>query len=92
MGRKQALNMKKTFQATGYEVIAADLEGDIDRLKPGHTRLILALGNEASGLSEDVLNLSDSRIRIPIEREKAESLNVATSGAILMYIAREASL
>jgi len=47
----------------------------------------LALGNEASGLSQLLLDLADHRLRIPIFQKKAESLNVAVCGAILMYLA-----
>ena len=50
-------------------------------------KLVLALGNEASGLSEELLALADDRLRLPTVREKAESLNVAACGAILMYLA-----
>jgi len=49
-------------------------------------KLLLALGNEASGLSDSVLNVSNHRLRVPIIREKAESLNVAACGAICMYL------
>ena len=52
-------------------------------------KLLLALGNEASGLSEALLNMSDYRLRIPTTREKAESLNVAACGAICMYLSSQ---
>jgi TrmH family RNA methyltransferase len=88
----EALNIMKSLKSAGFYVAAADLNGENDALHPGTANLILALGNEASGLSNEVVALSDTRIQIPIAREKAESLNVAASGAILMYLAREASL
>jgi TrmH family RNA methyltransferase len=71
----------------GYSVVAADLRGREDTTvlqKQG--KLMLVLGNEASGLSESVLNAADYRLKIPIAQGKAESLNVAACGAICMYL------
>jgi RNA methyltransferase, TrmH family len=56
----------------------------------GEGRRILALGNEAGGLSERLKHAADLRIRIPINRGAAESLNVAVSGAIAMYLMTKA--
>ena len=76
----------------GYKLIAADLDGSESYDFKGINRHILALGNEGSGLSGDTLNRCDHRIRIPIEESGAESLNVASSGAICMFILRPASV
>jgi len=50
---------------------------------------MLALGNEAAGLTKALLDEADYRLRIPMESKKAESLNVAACGAILMYLSSE---
>ena len=71
----------------GYSLVAADLGGVEDPSILHHqNKLLLALGNETSGLSDSVLNASDNRLRVPIIRGKAESLNVAACGAICMYL------
>ena len=44
---------------------------------------ILVLGNEAHGVSEEIINNSDVFVKIPIDN--IDSLNVAVAGAILMY-------
>ena len=81
------MELVKALKRDSYELVAADLEGDEDpSLLLGKKKLLLALGNEASGLSAAVLRAADSRIRIPIDQDKAESLNVATCGAICMYL------
>jgi len=78
-----------TLKHDGYKLVAADLEGDENpSLLQGKAKLLLALGNEASGLSSTVLRAADSRIRIPIGRDRAESLNVAACGAICMYLSQ----
>jgi TrmH family RNA methyltransferase len=84
------LNLVRKLQENGYAVIAADLAGpQAPSVLAGQKKLLLALGNEASGLSSELLEYSDYRIRIPTVREKAESLNVAACGAICMYLSSE---
>ena len=79
--------MVSELKQRGYFVVAADLDGQEDTSVLGkQDRLLLALGNEASGLSESVLQMADFRLRLPTLREKAESLNVAACGAICMYL------
>ena len=81
------LDLVKALQEKGYSLVAADLNGAVEPLVLYHqNKLLLALGNEAAGLSGALLKAADYRLRIPIVREKAESLNVAACGAILMYL------
>lgn len=47
-------------------------------------KLALVMGNEARGVSEQVLSLSDKRLYIPMPG-KAESLNVAIAAGILLF-------
>jgi len=44
----------------------------------------IVLGNEANGIKDEILSLTDVNVKIEID-EKLESLNVAIAGAILMY-------
>lgn len=81
------LDIVGELKSIGYTIIAADLNGEEDiSIFHGHDRLLLALGNEASGLSKAVLHTAGHRFKIPIDRDRAESLNVAVSGAICMYL------
>jgi TrmH family RNA methyltransferase len=75
------------MKSRGYSIVATALNGeDSISILSGLGKVVLALGNEAGGLSESVLRLSDYRCKIPIEGERIESLNVAACGAICMYI------
>lgn len=47
-------------------------------------RVGILIGNEANGLSEELSNLADKRVRIPMEGQ-LESLNAAVSAALFMY-------
>ncbi|MBW1858023.1 MAG: RNA methyltransferase [Deltaproteobacteria bacterium] len=81
------LEFVEKLKKIGYSLIAADLKGMKDpSMLYCQDKLLLALGNEASGLSESILNVSNHRLQIPIIRQQAESLNVAACGAICMYL------
>ncbi|MBI2979627.1 MAG: RNA methyltransferase [Chloroflexi bacterium] len=74
----------------GYFLIAAELSGVPEPSILYHqNKLLLALGNEAAGLSKAILDAADYRLRIPTVRGKAESLNVAACGAICMYLSSQ---
>jgi TrmH family RNA methyltransferase len=84
------LELIDELKLNGYCIIATDVGGveDTSTLRY-QSKLLLALGNEASGLSNSVLNMSHHRLRIPTVREKSESLNVAACGAICMYLSHD---
>jgi TrmH family RNA methyltransferase len=69
----------------GFQTVAMVLTGekthfDLDLRKP--TAVIV--GQEGSGLPDDILKDVDHRIRIPMA-ETIDSLNVAVSGAVFLY-------
>ncbi len=68
----------------GVEVIASCLHGAVP-LKEFHHRspFALILGNEGQGISEKLLALSSSKVKI--EMEGIDSLNVGVAAGILMY-------
>ena len=67
-----------------YKVIATEIKGSVDISTVSNIGShILILGNEAHGVSDELLKLSDLRVRIDIKN--IESLNVAIAGAIAMY-------
>jgi len=81
------LELVEELKHNGYSLVAADLGGAEDpSVLQCQNKLLLALGNEASGLSDSVLNASNHRLRVPTIQGKAESLNVAACGAICMYL------
>ncbi len=65
-------------------LIALDPDGE--PLRPGDLppRAILAFGAERQGLSQQLLDRADARVRLPM-REGVSSLNLATSVAAVLY-------
>jgi RNA methyltransferase, TrmH family len=83
------LKFAQELKEQGYSLVAADLGGvENPGILGKSAKTLLALGNEASGLTRSVLAISDCLLKIPINENKAESLNVAACGAILMYLAQ----
>ena len=77
--RKQILDALK-----GVPLICADMDGkDIFQFTPPE-RFCLCIGNEGSGISEEVSALADYTVKIPM-RATCESLNAAVSAGIAMY-------
>jgi TrmH family RNA methyltransferase len=84
------LEIISALRKDGYTIAATDLNGmEEPALLSRQNKLLLALGNEAAGLSIAMLNVADFRLRIPTIQEKAESLNVAACGAICMYLSSQ---
>jgi len=81
------LDLAAGLREDGWSLVAATLDGESETGVLRSSRLIIALGSEAAGLSKECLELADCRFTIPIDRRKAESLNVAISGGIVMYLA-----
>ncbi len=78
--------LERTLSALAVPLYAAVLEDSVppEALLPACC--CIAVGNEARGVSQTVLKLSDARIRIPMPG-RAESLNAAVAAGILCYLA-----
>lgn len=77
-------SLLKELKNKGYRVIATSLKSSIPLEKlTVDEKIVLVLGNEAHGVSKEILDLADESIRINID--KIDSLNVAIAGAISMY-------
>ena len=84
---ERSLSLLSQLGRQGYTLVAATLDGQSDpSVLCEPTRLVLALGNEGAGLSLAVRQAAQARFTIPIDRRGSESLNVAASGAICMYL------
>jgi len=71
---------KRNFKILGTDVRKGKRSDSIDY----SGNICILIGNEAEGLRENLLALSDELIHIPIYG-KAESLNAAVAGGILLY-------
>ncbi len=79
-----------TFLAAGGELWAAETGGDAIYAAPRPpARCMLAVGNEAGGLADDVLARATRRVAVP-QHGRTESLNVAMAATVLLsWLARD---
>jgi tRNA G18 (ribose-2'-O)-methylase SpoU len=76
----------KTLQSLGYKIFAAETTTDAIALQDVKVpkKWVLLMGDEAKGISRDVLELCDEVVKIEMQ-EDVKSFNVAAAAAILMY-------
>lgn len=79
------LELIRDLKSKGFKLIVSSLDTDnnfydIDLIG----KVIIAVGNEGNGISDEVYALGDEKVKIPMPG-KAESLNAAVSASIMMY-------
>ena len=73
------------LKGKGVRLYAAHLKGTMSYDEPEYTGACgFMIGNEGNGLSDEIANMANTYIRIPMEG-KVESLNAAISATLLMY-------
>lgn len=86
------LDAVRELRRRGYRVIATGAGGVSCRSRLPGPPLVLALGNEGSGLSGSLLEIADHAVSVPQMTERVESLNVAAAGAICMFMTSDVGL
>lgn len=80
-----AAELKDMLSRAGKQFVVTTVDGGVpyyeENLKTG---VALVIGNEGNGVSDEILELADVRVTIPMKGD-IESLNAAVSAAILMY-------
>jgi TrmH family RNA methyltransferase len=83
-------DLTQALRQDGRPLIATDLTGDTGpEILRQQQRFVLALGNEAAGLTPALCAAADYRMRLPTVARKAQSLNVAAAAAICMYLSAQ---
>lgn len=81
---KSEENVLETLKDNGYTVFAADMGGEsVFGHEKTYQKACLCIGNEANGLSDGVIAMSDEVLCLPML--SGESLNAGVSASILMY-------
>lgn len=78
--------LKSIKNENNIEFVVADMDGvDISSFKPMCDNIAIVIGNEGNGVSDEILELSDSVVSIPMN-DGVESLNASVSAGIIMYL------
>lgn len=80
------------LRSAKVSVISGSLEGDKSLYDIDFTgRCAIVIGNEANGITDEIISMSDELIKIPIPG-KVESLNAAVACAVISYEALRQNL
>ena len=75
----------KKLLEKGFSLLATSLEGDKDFFNEDLSgKVIISVGNEGNGVSKEIYDLSDKKVKIPMPGG-AESLNVAIATSVILY-------
>lgn len=75
----------KSLKEKNFKIVTTSLETEKDFYDEDlKCKVVLTVGNEGNGVSEEVYRLSDSKVKIPMPG-KAESLNAAVAASIIMF-------
>lgn len=78
---KNIMNLKNK----GFSIVSTSLEGSKDFFNEDLTgNIIITVGNEGNGVSKEIYNISDKKVKIPMPGG-AESLNVGVAASIIIY-------
>ncbi|MDY3050618.1 MAG: RNA methyltransferase [Parvimonas sp.] len=74
------------FKKTGYKIVSTTLNDKSKSLEKFDFKgkNIIVMGNEANGVSKEILNISDEFLKIDMNNSM-ESLNVSVASAVIMY-------
>ena len=74
----------KELKKHKIKIYATDLKTDKSIYDVDYKKAAVVIGNEANGVTEEVLDLADTRIKIPM-KGKTESLNAAVATGVILY-------
>ena len=80
-------NLVETMQNlknSGFEVVSTSLETDKSIYDISYNKKVVIIGNEANGVSKEILEMSDYKVKIPM-LGKTESLNASVAASIMIY-------
>ena len=78
------IDIIKGLKKHKIKIMATNLEESKSIYEVDYKKSAIVIGNEANGVSKDILNIADEKIRIPM-LGKTESLNAAVATGIVLY-------
>ena len=74
----------KEIKKHKFKITATSLQTEESIYDVEYKKTAIIIGNEANGVSEEVLEMSDKKIKIPMPG-KTESLNAAVATGVILY-------
>ena len=85
VSEKEIFDLKQKLNEKNFKIVSTSLKAKsyIDELDYTQ-KYAFVLGNEANGVSDNILNISDKKIKIKMD-DDVESLNVSVAAGIILY-------
>ena len=78
------LETLKNMKKHKFRIMATSLQTDTTIYQTDYKKKVIVIGNEANGVSEEILEYADEKIKIPMIG-KTESLNASVATGIVLY-------
>lgn len=78
------VNTLKELKKHKYKIVSTSLQTEESIYDMEYKKTVIVIGNEANGVSKEVLDISDKKVKIPM-LGKAESLNAAVATGVVLY-------
>ena len=78
------VNTLKEIKKHKFKIAATSLQTEESIYDIEYKRTAIVIGNEANGVSNEVLDISDKKMKIPMPG-KTESLNAAVATGVVLY-------
>ena len=82
--RRDLIEVIKKLKKDNYDILGTNVHNGINLSEVKSCKFALLMGNEGQGLKEELQNLCDKNIYIPMN-SNCESLNVAVATSIILY-------
>ena len=81
---KNIIETLKDIKKNKYKIIATSLETNESIYTVDLNKKAIVIGNEANGVSKEVLEIANEKMKIPM-LGKTESLNAAVATGVILY-------
>ena len=78
------VNTLKEIKRHKFQIVSTSLQTEDSIYDIEYKKKVIVIGNEANGVSKDVLDISDKKVKIPMPG-KTESLNAAVATGVVLY-------
>ena len=78
------VNTLKQIKKHKFKIVSTSLDTEESVYDMEYKKTVIVIGNEANGVSKEVLEMSDKKIKIPM-LGKTESLNAAVATGVILY-------
>ena len=83
MASPQSQSLKQ-IQKNKFEIVVTSLQTEESFYDINYNKKVIVIGNEANGVSKEIQDIADNRIKIPM-LGKTESLNASVATGVILY-------